>query len=290
MKSMTGYGAAQARVGDVGLAVELRSVNHRNLDLKISAPREYARWEADLRRAISEAIERGRVELYVSRNASASARSIALQKDVAAAYVRAWRELKREFSLAGEIDLGLLQGRTELFQPRSDAADLSAEIETLKALLDKALAAHARDRAREGKHLAHDMHARVRALGQVAAKLKARAKTLLPRLRERLAARVQDVLGKDGIDPARLVQEAALLADRADVTEELVRLTSHLESLDALISDKAPVGKRIDFLLQEVQRELNTVGSKANDLDTTRLVLDGKAEVEKLREQVQNVE
>jgi uncharacterized protein (TIGR00255 family) len=157
-------------------------------------------------------------------------------------------------------------------------------------LLDRALAAHARERAREGKHLAHDMHARVKALASVAAKLKVRAKAFIPKLRERLESRMQDVLGKDGVDAARLAQEAALLADRADVTEELVRLASHLESLDALIADKAPVGKRIDFLLQEVQRELNTVGSKANDLDATRLVLEGKAEVEKLREQVQNVE
>jgi uncharacterized protein (TIGR00255 family) len=105
-----------------------------------------------------------------------------------------------------------------------------------------------------------------------------------------METRMRELLGKDGIDAGRLAQEAALLADRADVTEELVRLTSHLDTLASLTADKAPVGKRIDFLLQEVQRELNTVGSKAGDLDATRLVLDGKAEVEKLREQVQNVE
>jgi len=290
MKSMTGYGAAQGRVGDVQLGVELRSVNHRNLDLKISAPREYARWESDLRHAISDAIERGRVEIYVSRNATAGARAIALQKDVAAAYVRAWRDLKREFSLAGDVDLALLQGRAELFQPRSDAADLGAEIDAVKGLLERALAAHARERAREGKHLAQDMRARARALGAIAGKLEARAKTLAPRLRDRLQTRLQDLLGKEGVELPRLAQEAAVLADRADVTEELVRLKSHLESLTALTNDTAPVGKRIDFLLQEVQRELNTVGSKSSDLDTTRLVLDGKAEVEKLREQVQNVE
>jgi len=186
--------------------------------------------------------------------------------------------------------LGLLQGRTELFQPRSDASDLGAEIDAVKGLLERALAAHARERAREGKHLAQDMRARARALGAIAGKLEARAKTLAPRLRDRLQTRLHGLLGKEGVELPRLAQEAAVLADRADVTEELVRLKSHLESLTALTNDTAPVGKRIDFLLQEVQRELNTVGSKSSDLDTTRLVLDGKAEVEKLREQVQNVE
>jgi uncharacterized protein (TIGR00255 family) len=290
MKSMTGYGAAQARLGDVQISVEIRSVNHRNLDLKVSVPREYARWEAELRRAVSGAIDRGRVEVYVSRAAASAARSVALQKDVAAAYVRAWRELKREFSLAGEVDLSLLQGRTELFQPRGDVVDAEAEVECAKRLIAKALMAHARERAREGKHLARDMHERVRALGAVARGLQARTRDIAPKMRERLHARMTELLGKEGVDPARLAQEAALLAERSDVTEELVRLQAHLASLAELLADRAPVGKRIDFLLQEVHRELNTVGSKSNDLEATRLVLDGKAEVEKLREQVQNVE
>jgi uncharacterized protein (TIGR00255 family) len=290
MKSMTGYGAAQARAGQVLLSVELRSVNHRNLDLKLSAPREYARWEADLRRMVAAEIERGRVELYVARQATPGARGITLQKDVAAAYIRAWRELKRDFHLQGDVDLGLLQGRAELFQPRAEPVDLAAEIDAVRRLLARALSAHCRDRSREGHHLERDMRERVRRLAAVAKGLRLRVKTIAPRLRERLEARMQDVLGKNGLDPARLAQEVAMLAERADVTEELVRLTSHLESLAALIAHTQPVGKRIDFLLQEVQRELNTIGSKAGDLETTRLVLEGKAEVEKLREQVQNVE
>jgi len=290
MKSMTGYGTAQARVGDVQITVEIRSVNHRNLDLKISVPREYGSWESDIRRLMGGALERGRVELYVTRNAAAGARSVTLQRDVAAAYVRAWRELKKEFNLAGEVDLALFQGRTDLFQPRGDVADVNAEIDVTNDLIARALEAHARERVREGKHLAKDMRARVRALTGVARRLHARAKDITPRLRQRLEARMTELLAKNGADPARLAQEAALLADRADITEELVRLESHLETLAGLLADEAPVGKRIDFLLQEVHRELNTVGSKANDLETTRAVLDGKAEVEKLREQVQNVE
>jgi uncharacterized protein (TIGR00255 family) len=290
MKSMTGYGTAQARVGDVQITVEICSVNHRNLDLKVSIPREYSRWESDIRRQMSGALDRGRVEIYVTRNTSTGARAVTLQRDVAAAYVRAWRELKKEFRLAGDVDLALFQGRADLFQPRGDVADLDAEIETTNQLIARALEAHGRERVREGRHLAKDMRARVRALTAVARRLHARAKDITPRLRQRLELRMTELLGKNGVDPGRLAQEAALMADRADVTEELVRLESHLETLMGLLAEEAPIGKRIDFLLQEVHRELNTVGSKANDLETTKAVLDGKAEVEKLREQVQNVE
>jgi len=290
MKSMTGYGSAQGRAGDAQITVEIRSVNHRSLDVKVSVPREYARGESEIRRLVTAALDRGRIEIYVTRNAVTSARSVSLQRDVAAAYVRGWRELKREFRLEGEVELALLQGRADLFQARADTGDVHAEIETTKRLLLRALEAHARERAREGKHLEQDMRARVKLLRAITARLHVRARLVTPRLRERLEARMTELLGKSGVDMARLAQEAALLAERCDITEELVRLESHLQTLAGLVSDKAPVGKRIDFLLQEVHRELNTIGSKANDLETTRAVLDGKAEVEKLREQVQNVE
>ena len=289
MKSMTGFGSAEARTGATQLTVEVRSVNHRNLDVKISAPREYARWESELRRAVAAVVTRGRVEVYVSRGAAAGSRAVSLQRDVAAAYIRAWKELKREFKLAGEVELGLLQTRSDLFQPRDDRADVEAEIETTSRLLSRALAAHAREREREGAHLKRDMQSRVRVLHGIARKLDKRVGSLSARLRERLEKRLSDLIGRD-IDPARLAQEVALLVERSDVTEELVRLASHLDSMGELLSENDPVGKRIDFLLQEIQREINTIGSKASDLDTTRLVLEGKAEVEKMREQVQNVE
>ena len=290
MKSMTGYATAQGRAGDVQIAVEIRSVNGRSLDLKLSVPREYARAESEMRRLVADAMERGRVEVFITRGAATSSRSITLQRDVAAAYVRAWQELKREFGLSGNIDLSLMQGRPELFQPRSDITDVAGEMEAAKQLLRRALEAHARERVREGKHLAQDMRARVRGLLAVAKRLRGRAKLVTARQRERLETRMTELLGRAGADPARLAQEAALLAERSDVTEELVRFDAHLKTLADLLADAVPIGKRIDFLLQEVHRELNTVGSKANDLESTRAVLDGKAEVEKLREQVQNVE
>lgn len=290
MMSMTGFGSAQARAGNVQIAVEVRSVNQRHLDVKVAAPREYGRWEQGLRRTVAAAIGRGRVEVFVTRSSAERGNEIVLQKDVARAYVNAWRELQRELGLAGEVDLALLQGRSELFQRAERISDPDAELKTVCAVLDRALAAHARTRAREGAHLKRDMEARARALRGLVRAIRKRSRAIVPRLKERLEKRIGDLLGRDAIDPARLAQEAALLADRADVTEELVRLESHLDGLRDVLASEGPVGKRVDFVLQEINRELNTIGSKAADLEMTNHVLDGKAELEKLREQVQNVE
>jgi len=290
MKSMTGFGAAQAREGDVQLGVEVRSVNQRHLDVKLVAPREYGAWEAELRRTVSGTIARGRVEVFVNRNAAGRSRELVLQKDLANAYVRAWRELKKELGLEGEVDLALLQGRSELFQRAEPASDPESEIEAVRKLLGRALEAHSRARKREGAHLKRDMDGRTRSLMRITRAVAKRAKGIAPRLQARLEKRIADLLGNDGMDPARLAQEVAVIADRSDVTEEIVRLESHLDTLKGLIGEDGSLGKRVDFVLQEINRELNTIGSKAADLEVTNLILEGKAEVEKVREQVQNVE
>jgi uncharacterized protein (TIGR00255 family) len=290
MKSMTGYGAATGAAEGVGLSVEIRSVNQRFFDLKLNAPREYLGQEADLRRKVAAHVDRGRVELFISRNALSRQTTIALQEDVAAGYVAAWKKLRDRFGLAGELELSLLAGRQEIFQAQERATDLEAELEAVYGLVEKALVAHSRAREVEGKHLARDMRERVARLRAIRRDVAKRAKALAPALRERLETRLVAILGKDAIEPARLAQEVAVLADRADVTEELVRLEAHLVAMGELLKSAEPVGKRIDFLLQEINRELNTIGSKANDLEVTNLVVDGKAEVEKIREQVQNVE
>jgi uncharacterized protein (TIGR00255 family) len=200
------------------------------------------------------------------------------------------KKLRDRFGLAGELELSLLAGRQEIFQAQERATDLEAELEAVYGLVEKALVAHSRAREVEGKHLARDMRERVARLRAIRRDVAKRAKALAPALRERLETRLVAILGKDAIEPARLAQEVAVLADRADVTEELVRLEAHLVAMGELLKSAEPVGKRIDFLLQEINRELNTIGSKANDLEVTNLVVDGKAEVEKIREQVQNVE
>lgn len=290
MRSMTGFGQTDGRSGDLQFAVEIRSVNQRNLDVKISAPREYGPWEADFRRQLSEAISRGRVELYINRNQGRRVKAIAIQEDAAAAYVKALRKLKKNFKLSGDVDLSLLQARTEIFQAVERQSDPKKEIAEVRRLVAKALAAHASSRDREGRHLKRDMSARLKALERIHTALGRRAKGGAVRMQKRLERRLSDLLAGKGVERARVVQEAAILADRADVTEELVRLAAHLSALKGLLGEQGPIGKRIDFLLQEVHREFNTIGSKANDLEITNSVLEGKAEIEKLREQVQNVE
>lgn len=290
MKSMTGYAAAAGRRGGVELTVEVRSVNQRHLDVKVLAPREYGALEADLRREVGRWVARGRVDLVIARAPAPESRAVTVNKKAAAAYVAAWRELQRAFKLDGEVGLSLLQGRSEIFQTAGADIDVAAEGKTVEALVAKALKAHDRERNREGAHLARDIKEQARALASVARDVRERVEGMAPRLAERLEQKLAALLDGRGLEPARIAQEAAVLADRADVSEEIVRLASHLEALDALIGEKAPVGKRIEFLLQEVNRELNTIGSKASDLEVTRAVLDGKAAVEKIREQVQNVE
>ena len=290
MKSMTGYGSASGHAGDCRLTVEVRSVNQRFLDLKLNMPREYGPWEQQMRRVVSAAIDRGRVEVHVSRTLPPRSAGIALQRDVAEAYLRGWRQLQKEFSLPGEVGLSLLAGRSDLFTTAEPAPDAAAEAEEAGRLLAKALAAHRKEREREGAHLRRDMQGRVRELRTTHKALGKAAVQVAPRLKARMEKRIAELLGGNAIDPARLVQEAAIAADRADVSEELVRLEAHLGALDDLVRSDEPVAKRIDFVLQEVNRELNTIGSKASDLEVTGLVVRGKASVEKIREQVQNVE
>jgi uncharacterized protein (TIGR00255 family) len=287
---MTGYGAAAAKAGAISLSVEIRSVNQRHLDVKIAAPREYGVWETELRRQVSAAISRGRVDVFVQRAPAAGARAIGVNRKLVGAYVAAWKEIKRAFDLEGDVELGLLQGRAEIFQPTGADADPADEIAAVKKALARALTAHDRERSREGAHLARDIAAQVKALRGIVGGVRSRAAGLAARLRARLEERLAVLLDSRAVDPARLAQETALLAERADVSEEIVRLASHLDALVALLDEREPVGKRIEFLVQEITRELNTIGSKANDLDVTHLVLAGKAAVEKIREQAQNVE
>jgi uncharacterized protein (TIGR00255 family) len=292
MRSMTGYGSASAVVSGGRLVAEIRSVNARFLDLKLVVPREYVEAEADLRELVQGAVERGRVDLVVRREGGAR-RSPKMEVDVelARAYVEAWKRVQRSLGLAGQIDVGFLRGAAgDVVRRVEAAADPASERPALKRAVKGALAAHKRDREREGKTLAADMAARLKALDVVRRECTRQAEAMRGVLARRLTDRVSALLGGSGPDPARIVQEVALAVDRSDFSEELTRLGSHIAALRALLGDRGPVGKRVEFLLQEMLREVNTIGSKANQLEVTQAVLRGKSELEKLREQAANVE
>ena len=292
MRSMTGFGQASWQGGGRRLSVEVRSVNQRFLDVKLALPRECQAWEAPLRELVSGVAERGKVEVTVFRAGSAADDfTVEVNEPMARAALAGWQTLQRTLKLPGTIDISMLMARGgELVRVVERRADASADLPRVRTLLLAALKDFNRARDREGKALGADMRARLKTLRKVHAALSKRSAALVPELARRLEERLAALLGREGVSPERLAQEAALLAERADVTEELVRLDSHLTRLTELLGQRGPIGKPIDFLIQEIHREINTIGSKSADLEVTNLTLAARAEVEKLREQTQNVE
>lgn len=292
MKSMTGFGAAQATVPGGRVNVEVRSVNSRFLELRVGLPREHQSLEAELRKLVQAGIQRGRVEVSIRREGRA-ARSAKVEVDfqLAREVAGAWRRVGKELRLPGGMDLAFLRSAAgDIVRTVEQAPEPAKDAAAIRSALEKALRAHARERVREGAHLEKDMRKRLRALVRLRARAAKLAAGLRGVLTEKLNDRIADLMGDQAPDPARIVQEVALAVDRGDVSEELARLESHLAALGDLLSSTEPVGKRIEFLLQEILREVNTIGSKANHLPLTEAVLEAKGEIEKLREQVANVE
>ena len=280
---MTGFGRGSADAGERRLRVEIRSVNHRGLDLKIRSGDSDAFCDSEIARAVRAAVERGAVTVLI-RDESAAASA-----GIDAAWVRALygvlEQLRQELKIAEPVTLGTVGA----YLGASHGSALSGE--SLWELLRPAVAAALKEltamRAREGAALAADLEARRVHLGEMAASLRARAATLPEKFAQRLQERLA---GQTAIEPARLAQEVALMAERLDVTEELVRLETHLGHLGEILKGKGAVGRKLDFVVQEIGRELNTVASKAQDAEMAAVVIDAKAELEKLREQAQNVE
>ncbi len=292
MKSMTGFGAAQETVPGGRVNIEVRSVNSRFLELRIGLPREHQALEAELRKLVQSGIQRGRVEVAVRREGRAG-RKTKVEADLGLAreIVAAWRKVGKDLRLPGDLDLAFLRSAAgDIVRTVEQAPEPAKDARAIRVALKKALEAHDRERVREGAHLEKDMRKRLKSLTRLRAKAAKLAATLRGVLTEKLNGRIADLMGDQAPEPARIVQEVALAVDRGDVSEELARLESHLSALGDLLAAKEPVGKRIEFLLQEILREVNTIGSKANHLPLTETVLEAKGEIEKLREQVANVE
>jgi uncharacterized protein (TIGR00255 family) len=292
VRSMTGYGAGFANAATARVSVEIRSVNQRFLDVKVSAPRDYAAWERDIRDRVRAVAERGRVEVTVGRSAVAARRkyTVAVRADLARAYVRSARQLARSIGVRDDLSLSDVLRLPDLFEVSEEPPELRGELVALRQALGRALRAFDAERRREGAHLRADMQRRTAAVRRATAGIRRRLPGALTELRRQVEERLVRLVGGADVDRGRVAQEVAVLADRSDVTEEIVRLDAHLRALAAVLGDRGSVGKRIEFLLQEIHRELNTTGAKAGDRGITDLVLAAKAEVEKLREQVQNVE
>ncbi len=291
MRSMTGFGQAASEGRGGRYSVEVRGVNHRFLDVRLAVPRDSQSWEPELKPLVAEMVERGKVDVTISRVAGAAAeKRVEVDEELAKSALQAWRKLQKGLGLAGEIDVGFLLSRSEFVRVTEARADPGDDLPQVRKLLAKALRSFDKARVREGAALQADMKARCTRLAGIEKDLRKRSADIVPELAARLRGRLNKLLEGQQIDEQRLLQETAVMAERCDVHEELVRLASHLKRLAGLVRQKGSVGKPIDFLLQEVHRELNTIASKSSDVEVTRLTLDGRAEVEKLREQTQNVE
>ncbi len=291
MRSMTGYAAATARGGGWVWTVEVRSVNQRGLEVRFNMPREFAPWEAEFRAIVQEHAARGKVDVSINRTGRPEAAlSVEVNEGLAAAYVQAWRRLQQSLQLAGEVGIQLLASRPELFTIQEAKANPEEERTHVRQALLRALAAWNKERDREGKALARDLARRLTLLDRCRRTIAARLKTILPQLVERLRTRARELLNGRELDEQRLLQEAVLIAERSDVTEELVRLETHLTAARALLREPGPVGKRLEFLLQELHREFNTIAAKSADTAVTAATIDARSEIEKIREQIQNIE
>jgi uncharacterized protein (TIGR00255 family) len=303
VRSMTGYAQARSERNGWSLRVSLRSVNHRFLDLRVHIPEGFEAFEPQMRQLVRDHIHRGHVDLTLQIEVSKSA-GPQIDRKLAASYLRAIEELEQEFNLAPEPHLAaLLRLPGVVVSPASAGLSPAAydeqQFEQLGAQVSACLgeALHGLDEMRqeEGRSLARDMSALVRSIGDRTARIQTLSEQSRPVYAQRFKIRLQELLGSLPIDPARVAQEAALLAERADVCEELARLRSHVDQFGRLIREGGEIGKKLDFLLQEMQREANTMLSKTpglgqEGLDMTELGLQVKADIEKLREQVQNVE
>ena len=291
VKSMTGYGRAREMRNGRDITVEVRSVNNRYLDCTVKMPRAYIFAEDRMKTRVQQAISRGKVDVFVTIDASAADEAVvAVNEPLARGYYEALTRLKTMFSLPGEVTPEMLAKFPDVLAVTKAEEDVEAIAADICAVLDDALAAYNDMRAVEGEKLAADVAGRVTTIETVVGKVEERSPQTVAAYRQRLEAKMQEVLQSTTIDESRILTEAAIFADKIAVDEETVRLRSHIAQLRAMLASDEPVGRKLDFLIQEVNRECNTIGSKCSDLTIAQDVVNMKAEVEKIREQVQNME
>ena len=291
VKSMTGYGRAREMRNGRDITVEVRSVNNRYLDCTVKMPRAYIFAEDRMKARVQQAISRGKGEVCFTCVASAAPEAVvAVNDQLARGYYEALTRLKTMFSLPGEVTPEVLAKFPDVLAITKAEEDVEAIAADICAVLDDALAAYNDMRAVEGEKLAADVAGRVTTIETVVGRVEERSPQTVAAYRQRLEAKMQEVLQSTTIDESRILTEAAIFADKIAVDEETVRLRSHIAQLRAMLASDEPVGRKLDFLIQEVNRECNTIGSKCSDLTIAQDVVNMKAEVEKIREQVQNME
>lgn len=291
LKSMTGYGRSQQTVGGRDILVEIKSVNHRYFEFSARTPRAYGYLDDKLKTLINAAISRGKVEVNVSVfTVEGKDAEVAINLELARGYVEALRSLKEELSLTDDLSLSAVARFTDLFQVKKTVEDEEAIWSEVRQVAQDALGRFISMRTLEGERMLADVSGRLSAIEESVAAVEARSPKTLAAYRERLYEKLQEVLEGKNVDEQRVLTEVAVFADKIAVDEETVRLRSHIRQFHLLLASAEPVGRKLDFLIQEMNREVNTIGSKCQDVEVTNVVLSMKAELEKIREQIQNIE
>ncbi len=291
IKSMTGFGRARNAEGDVEVVTEARSVNHRFLDISLKMPKCYNCFEPEIRRIISDTVARGRIELGITRaGGKGSLMDVVLDHSLAVSYYKCLLALKEEFELEGNITVSDMLTLKEMFTMAESAELIDQEWPLLEKTVRMALSELDEMKKSEGAALWRDIETRLESVLNSARLVAPLVDQVTLAVRDRLEKRIKELTGGMDLDSDRLLQEVALMAERSDVTEELTRLQSHVVQFVAAGREGTPLGRKLDFLLQELQREINTMGSKSASTDIAVLVVNMKAELEKIREQTQNME
>ena len=291
IKSMTGYGRAVETVNGREFTVELRSVNNRYLDCSVKLPRSVSFAEEAVKQAVKQSVSRGKVDVFITiKSENSDDTKITLNTSVLEGYLTAMRQMVDEFGVRDDISVSTVSRLPEVFsveKPEVDEDQLKAD---LMSVVDKALTGYDAMRTVEGQALDADLRRRGNTILELVSQVEAGNAQTVVDYRTRLENKLKEVLANTSIDESRILTEAAIFADKVAVDEETVRLRSHLQQMNSMLSSGGAVGRKLDFLLQEMNREANTIGSKCTDVRLARIVVDIKAELEKIREQTQNIE
>ncbi len=291
IKSMTGFGRSQRTVNGREITVEIKSVNHRYFEFSCRTTRGYSFLEEKLKAYVSKRVSRGKVDMYVSLSAPVEEQTVvSINHSLASGYINAMRELGRTYNLPDDVTVSSIAGYSDIFTVSREPEDEESVLEEVLPVANEALDAFIAMRESEGERLRDDILARAGTILSIVSEIEQRSPQTVAEYEKRLKEKIIETLGDRNIDEQRLLTEVAIFADKVAVAEETVRLRSHFAQLEKFLQGDVPAGRKTDFIIQEMNREANTIGSKVQDAELAHMVVDIKAEIEKIREQIQNVE
>lgn len=288
---MTGYGRCIKEYGGKTVSAEIKSVNHRFLECAVRTPRGMSYLEETVKAQVAKAVSRGKIEVYITvENPDGEATEVSYNKSYLTGYLKTLKEISKEYHLKNDVKLSDIAQNREIFSLRKPEDNVEEITARVKETLAEALEAYNASRAKEGEALRKDILARLSEISENVKIVEARSPETVKEYREKLLARIREVLGDATVDESRILTEAAIYADKITVAEETTRLNTHIANFTDLLNGSSPIGKKLDFYMQEMNREINTIGSKCNDVSIAKTVVEVKNQLENIREQIQNIE